>query len=195
MMNRRDLLQLITAATGMTLIGGTMATAQELFGPGSDEGREFGDAGSVLNDEEITFLNDVAEVILPRTETPGARDADVATFMSVYVAGVYSPEEREVFLTAIPEISARSQDQFGRDFLDLDDEEKLQFITALDTEAREETSEDDPHYFTMVKQLTLLGFFTSEVGSTQAMRYSPSPGSYDGCQVYEEGQPAWATGG
>lgn len=193
-MERRDLLKLITAATGMSLIGGTMALAQEMFGPDSTEGRAFNEPGSVLDDDEIAFLNEVGEVILPRTETPGARDADVGAFMSVYVAGVYSQSERETFLTAVSEISARSEDQFGKDFLDLTDDEKVELITELDTEAREASSED-PHYFTMVKQLTLLGFFTSEIGSTEAMRYNPAPGSYDGCAVYEEGQPAWATGG
>ncbi|WMT89222.1 gluconate 2-dehydrogenase subunit 3 family protein [Pelagibacterium sp. H642] len=194
MMNRRDLLKLITAATGMSLIGGTIVTAQELFGPQSDTGRAFGEAGSALSDEEIAFLNEVAEVILPRTDTPGAKEADVATFMSAYVADVYSADERETFLTAVPEISARSQDQFGKDFLDLTKDERLTLVSELDEEARAAASSDDPHYFTMVKQLTLLGFFTSEVGATQALRYEAVPGGYDGCAVYEEGQPAWATG-
>lgn len=194
MMNRRDLIKLITAATGMSLIGGTAAIAQDLFGPQSDTGRVFGEAGSALNEDEIAFLNEVAEVILPQTDTPGAKAADVASFMSAYVAGVYSQDERETFINAVPEISARSQDQFGKDFPDLTEDERLTLITELDAEARESSTEEDPHYFTMVKQLTLLGFFTSEIGATQALRYEAVPGGYDGCAVYEDGQPAWATG-
>ena len=49
-----------------------------------------------------------------------------------------------------------------------------------------------PHYFTMMKQLTLFGFFTSEVGATEVLRYEAVPGSYEGCAPYN-GEPAWAT--
>jgi hypothetical protein len=44
----------------------------------------------------------------------------------------------------------------------------------------------------MLKELTLLGYFTSETGYTQALRYAETPGRYDPCVPYEEGEPAWA---
>lgn len=49
-----------------------------------------------------------------------------------------------------------------------------------------------PHYFSLMKQLTLLGYFTSEVGATQALRYVPVPGKYEGCISYKKGDRAWA---
>ena len=52
---------------------------------------------------------------------------------------------------------------------------------------------DDPtHYFRMMKELTMLGYFTSEIGSTQAQRYVESPGRFDPCVPYVKGEPSWA---
>jgi hypothetical protein len=48
------------------------------------------------------------------------------------------------------------------------------------------------HYFRMMKELALLGYFTSEVGCTQALRYVESPGRFDACIPYTPGEPAWA---
>jgi hypothetical protein len=48
------------------------------------------------------------------------------------------------------------------------------------------------HYFRMMKELTLLGYFTSEVGATKALRYIETPGHYDGCMPYKKGDKAWA---
>jgi hypothetical protein len=58
----------------------------------------------------------------------------------------------------------------------------------------ETKKEADPnHYFGMMKQLTLLGYFTSEIGATQALRYIAIPGKYEGCVPYKKGDKAWAT--
>ncbi|MGH2553929.1 MAG: gluconate 2-dehydrogenase subunit 3 family protein [Chitinophagaceae bacterium] len=48
------------------------------------------------------------------------------------------------------------------------------------------------HYFTMMKHLTLWGYFTSETGCREALRYNPVPGRYEGCVPYNKGDRAWA---
>lgn len=48
------------------------------------------------------------------------------------------------------------------------------------------------HYYTMMKQLTLWGYFTSEIGMKQALRFLPIPGRYDGALPYKKGDKAWA---
>jgi hypothetical protein len=77
-----------------------------------------------------------------------------------------------------------------------DKAKRTSFLTALDREQKEfsvtKKPEEPNHYFSMMKQLTLLGFFTSEVGATQALRYLPVPGRYDGCIPYNKGDRAWA---
>lgn len=54
------------------------------------------------------------------------------------------------------------------------------------------TEDAPPHYFRMMKELALLGYFTSEIGYNQAMRYTESPGRFDPCVPYSEGERAWA---
>ena len=75
-------------------------------------------------------------------------------------------------------------------------EQRHQLLVKLDGEAKEYTKnkkpEDAAHYFRLMKELTLLGYFTSEIGSTQARRYAAVPGRFDGCIPYKKGDKAWA---
>ena len=80
--------------------------------------------------------------------------------------------------------------------MDSSAQERTSFLTALDTQQKAymdtKKSEEPPHYFRMMKELTLLGFFTSEIGSTKALRYVETPGSFDGDVPYKKGDRAWA---
>ena len=75
--------------------------------------------------------------------------------------------------------------------------EKHDLLVELDKEAKDyqkNKKDGDPnHYFHLMKQLTLWGFFTSEPGATKALRYVAVPGHYDGCVPYKKGDKAWAT--
>jgi hypothetical protein len=53
--------------------------------------------------------------------------------------------------------------------------------------------EEPTHYFRMMKELSLLGFFTSEIGYTKAMRYKETPGKYEPCLPYVKGETSWAS--
>lgn len=187
-MNRRDLLKLITAATGTAMIGGTGALAGCAF---TDEEKA---KSYRFTERDVQILDELAETILPRTDTPGAKDAGVGEFMTVFVRDCYTPEEQALFHSGLPQLEARSQDLYQRGFLELSAEQREGMVRTLDQEAREQVvSGREPHYFTLMKQLTLFGFFTSEKGATEVLRYIAIPGRYDGCAPYEEGQRAWAT--
>ena len=76
-------------------------------------------------------------------------------------------------------------------------DQKTEQLNALNKELKaynEKKKEQDPnHFFAMMKQLTLLGYFSSEIGATQALRYVAIPGKYEGCIPYNRGDRAWAT--
>jgi hypothetical protein len=75
----------------------------------------------------------------------------------------------------------------------LPDERKENAPGAPDANAAPAITKEPPrHYFRMMKELALLGYFTSEVGYTKAMRYQESPGRFDPCTPYTKGDPAWA---
>jgi len=187
-MNRRELLKLITAATGTAMIGSTGVIA----GCASKE-----EAAPSLSftEQDVFLLDEVAETILPRTDTPGAKDAEVGQFMTVFVRDCYTEAEQAIFHSGMDQLNAAANEQYGRDFMNLSGEQRTEFIRALDAEAKAVAAAGTtpPHYFTMMKQLTLFGFFTSQVGATQVLRYIAIPGRYDGCMPYEEGDRAWAT--
>lgn len=185
-MNRRELLKFIAAATGTAMIGGSTLLA--------GCARNGSVPNNTFSAQDILLLDEVAETIVPRTDTPGAKDAEVGAFMTVMVNDVYTPEEQTIFHQGLPQIDAASQAEFGRDFLQLSQEQRHALVSQLDKEALAYTQQQaDPHYFTMIKQLTLFGFFTSKVGANEVLRYVAIPGRYDGCAPYKKGDRAWAT--
>ncbi|KGE16183.1 gluconate 2-dehydrogenase subunit 3 family protein [Sphingobacterium deserti] len=194
-MDRRELLKMVALLTGGSIIGGN------IFLTGCTSGKKQGsESGLSFNKTQIDLLNEVADTILPTTErSPGAKAADVGSFMTVIVKDCYEPEDQKIFLSGISELDEQCIKTYKTGFVDCTAEQKLSFLTTLEKEAKEYKDKKNteerkgPHYFTMFKQLTLLGYFTSEIGCTQAMRYVAIPGRYEGDVPYHAGDRAWAT--
>ena len=146
----------------------------------------------------IAFLNEVAETILPKTNTPGAKEANVGEFMTVIVKDCYEAKDQTAFMEGIKALQFKdSKAKMGKAFMEASPAERTAFLTELDKEAKEyqqnKKKEDPTHYFTMMKQLTLSGLFTSKIGATEVLRYVAVPGKYEGCVPYTKGEKAWAT--
>jgi hypothetical protein len=209
-MERRELLKMIALATGGTLIGG------ELFFSGCKSAT----SGAVsFIPETIAFLDEVAETIIPATSTPGAKAAQVGEFMKVYVTDCYTAEDQKVFLEGVNKLNDACNKMHGHDFMKAPAEHRKALLVTLDKEAKETQDKRNktydefvkterekgntlpimdyknpvaPHYFTLMKQLTLLGFFTSKTGATETLRHLQVPGKYDGALPYKKGDKAWA---
>ena len=108
----------------------------------------------------------------------------------------YYPGDQQIFRDGMATINQRARESFGSDFVDGSADDRLALAQALDAEQFEYTSNkapDDPaHFFRMMKELTVVGYFTSEIGYTQALRYVEAPGRWDPCLPYEEGEKFWA---
>ncbi len=200
-MNRRNALARVAVLMGGTVIGADYFLTS-CSSPASKEAKVdkpgTADAQKVaLTPAQIGLLNEVGETILPATKTPGAKAANVGAFMAVMVRDCYKPADQQIFLTGLTKLDQDCQKMQGKAFLACDPAQRTAFLTALDKEQKQFTQnqrKDDPsHYFRMMKELTLLGFFTSEVGATKALRYLPVPGKYDGNVPYKKGDRAWAT--
>lgn len=210
-MDRRELLKMIAALTGGVVIGG------EVFLTGCNTNDKV--ISNVFSQDDILFLDEVAETILPKTKTPGAKDAAVGQFMTVMVNDCYEPKDQEVFHTGIKQLDDAAKAMHKEKFLKLSADQRKELLISLDKEAKEfqkkksafDKEQNDKqkaevangnkdfkketmsaHYFTMMKQLTLLGYFTSKPGATEALRYIPVPGRYEGCIPYTKGEKAWA---
>jgi len=190
-MNRRDALSRVALLLGSTVIGA------EFFLSGcTSSDKKIGQSVDFTADD-IAYLDEVAETIIPTTDTPGAKAAKVGTFMTVMVKDCYDEKNQKIFLDGMNKLNEASKKKFGGSaFMKITPEQRKELLTALDKEqkdyAKNKKKEDDPHYFTQMKQLTLLGYFTSEPGATQALRYVPVPGRFDACIPYKKGDKAWA---
>ena len=146
--------------------------------------------------EDVAYLNEIGETILPRTATPGAKDANVGQFMTVMVNDCYEEADQKAFRDGLDKLNDASKKKFDKEFMDLAPDQKHALLVDLDKEAKDyaaKRKEKDPnHYFSLMKQLTLWGYFTSEVGATKALRYLPVPGKYIGDYPYKKGDKAWA---
>lgn len=191
-MERRELLKMIAAATGAAMIGI----------PAFVYGQEpVPNANNAFSEADVAKLDEIAETILPRTKTPGAKDAGAGPFMAQYVTDCYTPENQAIFRAGLADLDKRAD---GR-FIALAPQARMALLRTLDAEAREQISMTaaaaggasrgplKPHYFTMIKQLAIFSFFTSQVGATEVLQYVAVPGRYDGDMAYEPGTPAWAT--
>jgi hypothetical protein len=120
-------------------------------------------------------------VILPRTSTPGAKDAKVERFIDSMIAGWMSPGQKEMTISGLNHLISQG-------FTDLSFQEQTRFVQDLLYE------EEGRNFFRQFKQIAVLGLFTSETGATQILQYDEIPGAYYGCEDLEElGGRTWAT--
>jgi hypothetical protein len=224
--NRREAIRRTSALLGgMALIGGS--SLWTACGTADERARDevMSQGIGTFTPEDIAFLDEIAETILPETRTPGAKAARVGAFMALMVTDTYEPKDQAIFRDGMVKLDASSQQATQRTFMQATPEQRLALLEALDREAKDyldrrdaarkardeqgadttkaaETSAqtgtaaitaDAPnHFFRMMKELTLLGYFTSELGYTKAMRYSETPGRFDPCVPLAPGEVSWA---
>lgn len=190
-MNRREALSRV-----VLILGGTVAGAH-VFLEGCQPADKKSTSGFEFSNSDIAYLDEIAETIIPATNTPGAKAAGVGAFMTVMVNDCYDEKDQQTFFEGMKLLNEASNKKFGNPFMEIQPADRKILLTEIDSEAKsymEKKKPEEPrHYFRMMKELTLLGYFTSEIGATQALRYVAVPGKYEGCLPYNKGDRAWAT--
>lgn len=194
-MDRRDALK------RTALLMGGMVSAPAIMGvlkgctakPGIDWKPEF------LTQDQASVVSTVSEIIIPRTDTPGAKDAGVPSFIDQMLKEVYSAEDQKLFTDGLAAFNEEAKKAYDEEFSDLDEEDQAALVKKLHDAAIEVEKTTDPApkrpFILQMKELTMLGFFTSEVGATQVLQYLPVPGAYKGCVPLSEAGngKTWAT--
>ena len=190
MMNRREALKAVSFLMGGAVLGA------ELFLTGCDTKQDEKRVNELFTESDVALLNEVGDTIIPETDTPGAKAVGIGSFMAMMVQDVYTEENQKYFREGIEKLKEGFEEQYDHSFMEGTPEERHAYLTKLNTELvrqKNKKNDDEPeHYFRMMKELTLLGYFSSEIGSTQALRYIETPGRYDACIPYEKGMKAWA---
>lgn len=173
------------------LLGGMTLVGQAAMLTGCDEPRRTAaeenteKVHGLFSDADVELLTEIAETILPATETPGATAAGVGPFIALMVADCYSPEEQTTFRDGLATIDDVCRERYGENFVALTPDERLAVAEELDREqfdAMQNRGDGERHYFRMLKELTVLGYFTSEVAYTQVLDYAETPGRYEPCR-------------
>jgi Gluconate 2-dehydrogenase subunit 3 len=173
-MDRRIALQKIALLTGSMVGLPSLATALDKWDAQK----------SPLLDPNYELLSEIADIIIPTTDTPGAKAANVAQFITIFVEDCYKTDDKTAFYKGLTDFQVACAAAYKKSFMDLSQAERVAYLTKLDKAA-------NPFFKTM-KRLTAAGYFTSEIGMSQALAYNPIPKSWKGCVPLEKGQKAWA---
>lgn len=174
--DRREAIRRTALIMGGTLSGSLVTAVMAGCRTSQPETETHGD----LSARQLETAAHLAEVILPETDTPGAKDAGVETFVDSMVTDWMAPEEKEIIITGLNNLADDG-------FIDLSFHEQTQMAHTLLEQ------EKGRIFFTLFKQVAVLGFFTSEIGATQVLRYDEIPGGYSGCENLDDlGGKTWA---
>ena len=175
-MNRREAVQRVALMMGGVLSAPLMAG---VMGKVINKGASL----NITADQEA-FLAEVADIIIPTTDTPGAKAAGAEKFIVRVMRDCYKKEDQDKFYAGLAKLDADSQAKFGKGFVDLDVAQKNEMVKL--------STVNDKPFFQRMKELTVTGYFTSEIGATKALEYLPIPGKFVGCVPLKAGQKAWA---
>jgi len=218
---REAILRMSALLGGVALIGGTSLIT-------GCRAEKTGTASTPFTADDIAYLDEIAETILPATSTPGAKAAKTGAFMALMVTDTYHEDDEKTFRDGMRKLDDLSKSKNGASFMKATPAQRLALLQDLDREqhdysekqraegrkksdafindtkqqnapeaninpATQIASEPPNKYFRMMKGLAVLGYFTSEIGATQALRYVESPGRYDPCVPYKPGERDWAS--
>jgi hypothetical protein len=170
----------------------------------------------LFTEDNIQLLDEIGETIIPTTSTsPGAKAARIGEFMKVYVTDCYTPDEQKIFWVGINKIKKISKKEYKNEFPKLTVSQKRDVLKRLGNETKNAISNNKKagtgdaiqtgkgaeskqtnstaHFYPMIQNLTVFGYFTSEPGATKALRYIQTPGYYKGEVLYKKGDKSWAT--
>lgn len=151
-------------------------------------------SGVVENDDvTVKTLNEIAGTVIPKTDTPSAKDANVAPVALAILFDCYSEEHQKLFKNGLKAIDQMATKNYGNVFTEISEINQQAVIKKVDLEERTNRDSVNPHYFKLMRELIVLSYFTSEIGCSQALRYLAIPGKFVGDYPYKKGDRAWAT--
>lgn len=176
-MNRRDVLKRTSLILGCSITAGT--TIAFLNGCQADPGLDW--EPTFLDVDNSKLVGVVTDIIIPTTDTPGAKEAKVDRFIDAMM-GSWSPENRERFILGLAQFNEKSTLKFNKTFVKCSVEQQTEIVDEMVAEAKK----TNPHIFKSLRELTILGYCASEEGATSLLNYDPVPGPFKGCVPFSE---------
>ncbi len=191
MMNRREALRMLAAGAALQLTPARMLAAMREAR--AVLGANVGVASRKLAAHQDATVKAMAEMILQRTETPGATDVGVAEFIDLMLTEWYDEPDRVRFAKGLADVDARTQALFAKNFVDCASLQQGEILTVLGEEMMvamqrrherglsDDIPADKEQFYPMFRRLTLTAYYTSEAGATEELHFEIIPSSHDGC--------------
>lgn len=190
-MNRREALKRLAVLTGGALSMSTVAGFMNGCRATNEE-----TSLQTLSSEQNELVMELTERIIPATDTPGAKAANVNQFIDHMLTNWNTEDERDHFLEGLDHVDELSNGRHNQDFINLDTDNQIDVMKVLEQKALEnpdpKPGTDLKPFFSMLKEFTVVGYYTSEIGATQELNYEAVPGNYNACMPYSEAGRAWA---
>ncbi|MBP8067508.1 MAG: gluconate 2-dehydrogenase subunit 3 family protein [Pedobacter sp.] len=215
-MDRRDAVKSVAFLIGGALSATTIAT---LFDSCTQPGKN---TANLFSADQEKLVAEIADIILPTTaKSPGAKAANVGPFITMMMKDCYPEEAQKAFVKGLEDLEAQAKKEYNKTFMAISVPERISLITKLkdetiaaqkaEKEAQEKAekpaevktspvkeapirgaNKSKPMFYAIARDLTILGFFSSEIGVTKANEFVEYPGRYDGCVDLKPGQKVWA---
>jgi len=199
-MIRRDILKYIMMTTGVGFSGSLARQVLAGAVPNATSSRPIFDAAT---SEKVAIL---AEMIIPKTDTPGAIEASVPKFIEMMVADWYNDQERVIFFNGLAALDMFCEQGFKKPFLKCKPEQQVTalkdaeaqaksknvFSMAMGNDIQSKNIDSKTPFFTKIKELTVLGYYTSDVGAQHELSYDPMPMGYEGDYDFNKVGKQWS---
>lgn len=172
-MNRREALSRVSLMLGGTLSAPTLL-AFDRWNQTAPGNRTNG--VSILNEEQREIMARVTELIIPKTDTPGAIDAGVPAFIEVMLRDGYTKPVQDVFLAGLGDLA-------GNRFLTGSADQQTALLKQVEAQAIANAKAGSVSFWQLIKELTVWGYFTSEVGIKSSLDYQPIPGKFEAIKI------------
>lgn len=189
-MDRRNALQMVAVMMGGVVVTPALADILEGRTPMPVSAKAL-----VFSSDQEALIAEIADVIIPTTDSPGAKAAGVAPFINTIVSDCYPKDYQDRFKAGLEKVERECKAAYGKSFVQANNDQRTVILKIEESNAyadRKAGAKDAPFWF-MIRELTVAGYFTSEAGCTQALSYEWVPGRYEGCVPLKPGQKAWAT--
>jgi hypothetical protein len=193
-MDRREAMLKVATLMGVTLSAPLLSGL--VYGKGNLLEIPEGYVTPLATENQQKMISEIAELIIPTTNTPGAKAAKVPEFIQVLITDCYPEKDQQRFFEGLDKLEADAKRAHGKGFLALTKAQQTDLLKKAEADAlalRQKDPSAPAPFFPMIKEMTVTGYFTSEVGATKALNYVKVPGAYRGCEPMKPGQKTWAT--
>lgn len=189
-MNRRGALKGILGLTGLGVVS---FSGYKYFFGGTNQSK-----GQLKN--YYNLISELVDIIIPPTNTPGAKEAMVQDYVIDFMEDCSSSKEYNNFLNGLIELQEECESVHGNTFEKCSNEQKTELLKGFESGigtdsiiSKINNKLQGRNFFNILRTLTIEGYCTSSIGATQHLAYQPVPGQYKAIKILEKNQKAWAT--